>query len=129
MVSPLMQLAIFWLVFGFILKNGYPNFVVFLFAGLIAWNFFSGALITSTGIIVERAGIVKKVAFPREILALSTVGAQIFYFSMQAVAMAVILIVLQAVARLGARVAPRAGDGGAARSWPPGSACCSRRST
>ena len=96
MVSPLMQLGIFWLVFGFILKNGYPQFVVFLFAGMIAWNFFSGALNTSTGIIVERAGIVKKVAFPREILALSTVGAQIFYFSMQAVAMAVILVVLQA---------------------------------
>jgi ABC-2 type transport system permease protein len=95
MVSPLMQLGIFWLVFGFILKNGYPHFVVFLFAGLIAWNFFSGALNTSTGIIVERAGIVKKVSFPREILALSTVGAQIFYFSMQAVAMAVILVALR----------------------------------
>jgi ABC-2 type transport system permease protein len=95
MVSPLMQLAIFWLVFGFILKNGYPHFVVFLFAGLIAWNFFSGSLNTATGIIVERAGIVKKVAFPREILPLSTVGAQIFYFSMQAVAMAVILVLLQ----------------------------------
>ena len=45
---------------------------------------------------MERAGIVKKVAFPREILALSTVGAQIFYFSMQAIAMAVILVALQA---------------------------------
>ena len=96
MVSPLMQLGIFWLVFVFILKNGYPHFVVFLFAGLIAWNFFSGALNTSTGIIVDRAGIVKKVAFPREILALSTVGAQIFYFSMQAMAMIIILVVLQA---------------------------------
>ena len=96
MVSPLMQLGIFWLVFGFILKNGYPHFVVFLFAGLVAWNFFSGSLNTATGIIVERAGIVKKVAFPREILPLSTVGAQIFYFSMQALAMAVILVALQA---------------------------------
>jgi ABC-2 type transport system permease protein len=96
MVSPLMQLGIFWLVFGFILKNGYPKFVVFLFAGLIAWNFFNGALNTATGIIVERAGIVKKVAFPREILALSTVGAQVFYFAMQAVALAVVLILLGA---------------------------------
>jgi ABC-2 type transport system permease protein len=96
MVSPLMQLAIFWLVFGFILKNGYPKFVVFLFAGMIAWNFFSGALNTSTAIIVERAGIVKKVAFPREILPLSIVGAQIFYFGMQAVAFAVVLASLGA---------------------------------
>lgn len=96
MVSPLMQLGIFWLVFGFILKNGYPKFVVFLFAGLVAWNFFAGSLNTSTGIIVERSGLVKKVAFPREILPLSTVGAQIFYFVMQAGAMAVILVALGA---------------------------------
>lgn len=96
MVTPLMQLGIFWLVFGFILKNGYPKFVVFLFAGLVAWNFFSGSLNTATGIIVERAGIVKKVAFPREILPLSTVGAQIFFFAMQAAALAVILVVLRA---------------------------------
>jgi ABC-2 type transport system permease protein len=94
MVSPLMQLAIYWLVFGYILKNGYPQFVVFLFAGLIVWNFFSGSLMGSTGIIVERAGIVKKVAFPREILPLSTVGAQIFYFAMQAVAMSIVLVLL-----------------------------------
>ena len=95
MVAPLMQLAIFWLVFGFILKNGYPNFVIFLFAGLIVWNFFQGSLMTSTGIIVERAGIVKKVSFPREILPLSTVGAQIFYFSMQAVALVAVFLILQ----------------------------------
>jgi ABC-2 type transport system permease protein len=102
MVSPLMQLGIFWLVFGFILKNGYPHFVVFLFAGLIAWFFFSGALNVATGIVVERAGIVKKVAFPREILPLSVVGAQIFYFLMQAVAMAVILVVLKGAPDWGA---------------------------
>jgi ABC-2 type transport system permease protein len=95
MVAPLMQIAIFWLVFGYILKNGYPDFVIFLFAGMLCWTFFSGSLMTSTGIVVGRAGIVKKVAFPREILPLSAVGAQIFYSSMQAAAFCLLLLVLQ----------------------------------
>jgi len=94
MVAPLVQLGIYWLVFGVILDNHIPNYVVFLFAGLIVWNFFFGSVTSATGIIVERAGIVKKVSFPREILSLSCVGAQIFYFAMQAIAFAVVMLIL-----------------------------------
>jgi ABC-2 type transport system permease protein len=38
---------------------------------------------SSTGVIVDRAGLVKKVSFPREILALSNVGASVIYFAIQ----------------------------------------------
>jgi len=38
MISPAMTLAIFYLVFQVILKNGMPNFVIFLFSGLLLWN-------------------------------------------------------------------------------------------
>lgn len=96
MVNPLMQLGIFFFVFQVVLKNGIPNFVIYLFSGLLVWYFFQGAIVTSTGIIVERAGIVKKVSFPREILALSTVGAQVVYFAMQLIPMAIFLIALRA---------------------------------
>jgi ABC-2 type transport system permease protein len=94
LVSPLMQLAIFYFVFQVVLANGIHNFVIFLFAGLMVWNFFQGSVVTSTGIIVERAGIVKKVSFPREILPLSAVGAQVVYFAMQLVPMVIFLAVL-----------------------------------
>ncbi|MGA7835503.1 MAG: ABC transporter permease, partial [Acidimicrobiales bacterium] len=38
-----------------------------------------------TGVIVDRAALVKKVSFPREILALSNVGASVVYFLVQLV--------------------------------------------
>jgi len=44
---------------------------------------------TSSTAIVGAAGIVKKVAFPREILALSTVGTSLIYFCMQLIVMVV----------------------------------------
>ena len=83
MLTPTLFLAIYWLVFAKFLKNGIPNFVVYLFAGMIVWNMFNTALSTATGVIVVRSGLVKKVSFPREILALANVGAATFYFFIQ----------------------------------------------
>ena len=83
MLTPSLFLAIYWLVFAKFLKNGIPNFVVYLFAGMVVWNMFNTSLSTATGVIVVRSGLVKKVSFPREILALANVGAATFYFFIQ----------------------------------------------
>jgi ABC-2 type transport system permease protein len=83
MVSPAITLGVYFLVFGLFLKNGYPNFVIYLFSGLIVWNLFQNSINTATGVIVDRAALVKKVSFPREILALSNVGAAVVYFVVQ----------------------------------------------
>ena len=40
MIAPAMTLAVYTVVFGVFLKNGIPNFVIFLFSGLLLWNFF-----------------------------------------------------------------------------------------
>ena len=41
MVAPAMTLAIYFVVFQIVLGNKMPNFVIFLFAGLLLWNLFS----------------------------------------------------------------------------------------
>ena len=83
MLSPALTLATYYLVFSVFLKNGIPNFVVYLFSGLVVWNMFQTSVSSATGVIVDRAGLVKKVSFPREILALANVGASVIYFGIQ----------------------------------------------
>ena len=83
MVSPALNIGVFFLVFQVILKNGVPDYVIMLWSGMLVWTFFSTVVVNGTGIIVQRAGIVKKVAFPREILALSAVGTALVYFFLQ----------------------------------------------
>ncbi|MDE2282765.1 MAG: ABC transporter permease [Actinomycetales bacterium] len=94
MLSPALTLATYYLVFSVFLKNGIPLFVVYLFAGLIVWNMFQTAVSSATGVIVDRAGLVKKVSFPREILALSNVGASVIYFVIQIVVLAIFLAII-----------------------------------
>jgi ABC-2 type transport system permease protein len=83
MISPAFTLGVYYLVFSVFLKNGFPNFVIYLFSGLVVWNMFQNSINTATGVIVDRAALVKKVSFPREILALSNVGASVVYFVAQ----------------------------------------------
>src|SRR5476649_778313 len=68
MLNPAVTLIVYYVVFKYFLVNDVPYFALYLFSGLIVWNFFLTALIGSASTIVANAGIVKKVAFPREIL-------------------------------------------------------------
>jgi ABC-2 type transport system permease protein len=94
MVAPAMTLAIYYVVFQLILGNKMPDFVIFLFAGLLLWNLFQLGVQTGTGVVVNNAGIVKKVSFPREILALAAVGSACVFFFFQAIVMVIFMIVL-----------------------------------
>jgi ABC-2 type transport system permease protein len=94
MVAPALSIGVYFLVFQVILKNGVPDYVVMLWAGMLVWTFFSAVVVNGTGIVVQRAGIVKKVAFPREILALSTVGTALVYFFLQFIVLGLLMAAL-----------------------------------
>jgi ABC-2 type transport system permease protein len=94
MVAPAMTLAIYFVVFQIVLGNKQPNFVIFLFAGLLLWNLFSLGVLTGTGVVVNNSGIVKKVSFPREILSLAAVGSACVFFFFQAIVMVIFMIAL-----------------------------------
>ena len=79
-ISPLCQLLIYAIVFPFILKNNIQNYTVFLIVALMPWTFFNGTIVQSAACIVNNAGIVKKVYFPREILPISIVTSNLINF-------------------------------------------------
>ena len=93
MLNPAFTLGIYYVVFSIVLNNGYPNYAIFLFSGLVVWNLFQTAVFSATGVIVDRAGLVKKVSFPREILPLASVGSAVIYFLIQMVVLVIFLVV------------------------------------
>jgi len=96
MLNPLLVLIVFSLVFGYILKPD-PSlrpFAVFLLSGLIPWNLFNNSLGASVTSIIGAAGLIKKVNFPREILPLSAVGANVFHSFLEMIVLLSFLVVL-----------------------------------
>ena len=91
-LNPALILCVYYVVFKYFLNNHILLFAIYLFAGLLPWNLFNNSLLGSAGVLVAQAGIVKKVSFPREILALAQVGTAICYFFFQACIMLAFLI-------------------------------------
>ena len=79
-LNPLLQIAVYAIVFPLIMKSNLPNYTVFLCCGLIPWNFFSAAISRTSFTMVENGNIIKKVYFPREILPISVVTSEAINF-------------------------------------------------
>jgi ABC-2 type transport system permease protein len=91
-LNPIVFLAVFSFVV-IVLGNRVPDFPIFLLSGLLAWNLFSAALLQSSRSVIDNANLVKKVAFPREILPLSAVGVAIVDFALQSSVLLAFIVV------------------------------------
>jgi ABC-2 type transport system permease protein len=92
LLNPAMYLVVFYVAFQLVLGAGIPSFAIFILTGLLAWNFFSIASGASVNAIVGNASLVNKVYFPREILPLASVGANLVHFALQAAVLALAVI-------------------------------------
>jgi len=72
-LNPLLQLAVYAIIFPIILKDTQPNYVIFLCVALIPWTFFTTTLTQSAASMIVNGNIIKKVYFPREIIPISVV--------------------------------------------------------
>lgn len=72
-LNPLLQLAVYALIFPIILKDTQPNYVIFLCVALIPWTFFTTTITQSAASMIVNGNIIKKVYFPREIIPISVV--------------------------------------------------------
>jgi ABC-2 type transport system permease protein len=84
LLNPVVFLGVFYFV-SRVLGSGITDYPYFLLSGLLAWNVFNVSLSSGAQSVIANANLVKKVAFPREILPLSTVGVALFDFVLQSV--------------------------------------------
>jgi len=87
MLNPALNLSVFYILFTYFLPNGIRWFVIYMFSAMLVWNLFQTATLTATSTIVANGGLVKKVAFPREILPFASVGSAFMFFLFQSIVM------------------------------------------
>src|SRR6476619_2003261 len=94
LLNPLVLLAVYLVAFGLLFQNpSIPHYPIYLLAGLACWLFFSVSLQTAARSMIDSAELIKKVRFPRQLVAFSMVATQAVTF----VVMIGILIVLSLV--------------------------------
>lgn len=70
-LNPLLQLAVYTIVFSTIMRMDVEKYYLFLFVALVPWLFFSTCLSAGTTVIFSQQDMVKKIYFPREVLPLA----------------------------------------------------------
>lgn len=82
-LNPLLQLAVYAIIFGALLAGGDPTYHIYICVALIPWTYFTTSITQSAFTIIGNGDIIKKVYFPREILPISVVtsGAVNFMIS------------------------------------------------
>ncbi|MFK4170241.1 ABC transporter permease [Paenibacillus lautus] len=74
-IYPIMMIVIYTFAFKVILRMTIENFALFVFVGLIPWNFVQSSISQSTNSIINNQSLVKKIYFPRAIIPISIVNA------------------------------------------------------
>lgn len=88
-VNPLVLMALYGLMLRSVLNAvAYPDYPIFILAGLVVWLFFSQSLLGAASSLVDQSSLVSKVRFPRETVPASIVTVQL----VPLVAMLVVLV-------------------------------------
>ncbi len=85
-LRPLASMVLFTLIFGKLARipsDGYP-YAIFVFAALVPWTFFAGAVGASGNSLVGSAGLIGKIYFPRLLVPVAAVAGGLVDFAVSA---------------------------------------------
>jgi lipopolysaccharide transport system permease protein len=71
--NPLLILVVYSVVFSFVMRVQMDHYSMFLFIGLLPWNYLATSVQMGVTSVVSSSGLIKKTYFPREMLPLSIV--------------------------------------------------------
>jgi len=71
LINPLLMMSVMAIVFSSLFKADLKTFAVFLFGGMIPWNFFSSVVSQSGSSFINNEGLIKKIYIPKIVFPLS----------------------------------------------------------
>lgn len=103
LLNPLASTLIFSVVFGAILRvtptvgaDGVQNYTLFLLCALLPWNYFNGVVTGGMASLLANGNLIKKTAFPRQLLVLANSVALFVTFAIEMLVLAVALLIFGA---------------------------------
>lgn len=93
LLNPLVRVATITLMVKYVMRLDIPNYSAYLLVAYLPWVFFQMALLDSSQVILLHRDLLRKVYFPREVLPLSVVVANLIHFLMALVVFFAYLII------------------------------------
>ena len=101
-INPLATIAIFALILGVVFRGGVEpgrnsginSFALWIGIGVLSWTFFSSGIMASMNALVDNAGLLTKVYFPRQVLIYSAVLSLAVDFAFELLVLVIIAMIL-----------------------------------
>ena len=95
LLNPLGMMLVFSIIFTLVMpNNAIENYPIFVLCGILPWNFFTSGVMSGTNSIIGNGNLVKKAYFPRTVLPIASVLANLVNFLLAMFVLFVMLIVL-----------------------------------
>ncbi|MGH3276091.1 MAG: ABC transporter permease [Streptosporangiaceae bacterium] len=94
-LTPLLNVAVYWLIFGVILNTskGIPDFISFLVVGVFVFNFTQRAFISTSTVITDSLPLIRALQFPRAALPLAYVIIELQQMVLSVAVLVVIVLI------------------------------------
>ncbi len=94
LLNPILVMVVYSFVFAIIMRLGVEEYAIFLISALLGHNFLANSVSFGASSIVANGNLVNKIYFPREILPLSIVFANLVNFLFELIALFIVLTIL-----------------------------------
>lgn len=102
LISPLASMLVYTFVFSFVFRvqpakgdpSGLDVYAVWLLCGLLPWSFFASSLSVGMGSLVQNAGLITKVYFPRFVLPASAVFSIAYNWGFEMIILVLAIVVV-----------------------------------
>lgn len=92
LLTPALMTVVFTALFGYAFRLDIDDYAAFFLSGYLLWQFFQTSSQSSITAIVGNGPLIKKVYFPREVLPLSMVLAQLTHFLLALLVLSPVLV-------------------------------------
>jgi len=92
LLDPILQMLVYYFLFAVIFQRKTEDFLLFLFAAILPWKWFSTTVNAAMNSVVGRQGLIRQVQFPKIVLPTAATVAETFSFAIGLIALAILFI-------------------------------------
>ena len=91
-LDPLLQMVVYVVFLSIVVRNGPPDYPLFIFSAILPWKWFSASITDATTSIVRHDQLIKQIQFPKIVLPVAATTAGIVSFAFGTVALVILML-------------------------------------